>query len=207
MSDIWPPYFFPHELPAPTVGAQRKLEVRVLAKRLIGNTDLQSQEKEREEKKMGEIKKRESRGKKERRRVCREEKKRKKNKPSRALKSKNESQRHSIWQDALKQWKKGKRQSQIRGLLPGKKRKREMGWWAADVTKEIVLETSHQQIHKTMVPSWAKHTISGIMQCDTLSFSLSLYLKRRCFASLSHLRFISKPFKLQVSAILRNGVY
>lgn len=61
LSDIWPPYFFPHELPAPTVGAQRKLEVRVLAKRLIGNTDLQSQEKERE-KKMGEIKKRESGG-------------------------------------------------------------------------------------------------------------------------------------------------
>lgn len=64
------------------------------------------------------------------------------------------------------------------------RKKREMGWWAADVTKEIVLETSHQQIHKTIVPSWAKQ----IMLCDTLSFNLcSMNLKRRCFASLLQL--------------------
>lgn len=97
MSDIWPPYFFPHELPAPTVGAQRKLEVRVLAKRLIGNTDLQSQEKEREEKKNGGDKEERVEGEKRAEAGLQGgKKKRKKNKPSRALKSKNESQRHSI---------------------------------------------------------------------------------------------------------------
>lgn len=39
------------------------------------------------------------------------------------------TRRHSIWQDALKQWKKGKRQSQIRGLLPGKKKEKERERW------------------------------------------------------------------------------
>lgn len=49
-----------------------------------------------------------------------------------------------------------------------------MGRSARDVTKEIVLETSHQQIHETMAPSWAEHAITEIMLCNTLSFSLSL---------------------------------
>lgn len=63
MSDTWPPSIFPHEPLAPTVRKQRKLEVRVWAKRLIGNTDLQSQEKKKK-KKTRKIKKRELRRKK-----------------------------------------------------------------------------------------------------------------------------------------------
>lgn len=132
-------------------------------------------------------------GEKERRRVCRGKKKKEKQtlEGSKIQKWVSETLNLTRCIKAMEEREEAKPDKRA-----ASRKKREMGWWAADVTKEIVLETSHQQIHKTMVPSWAKHTISGIMQCDTLSFSLSLYYEPQ-----------KKMFRLTLTSSIHFGAF
>lgn len=181
LSDTWPPSYFPHELLAPTMRKQRKVEVRVWAKRLIGNTNLQAQEKKEEKKK---IKKRELKREKSGSGVAEREKK-----------QTLEGSKTQKWvSETLNLTRCIKAMEERKEVKPDKRaasrKKREMGWWAADVTKEIVLETSHQQIQKTMVPSWAKQKSLGLCRVTYFHsvYLCSMNLKRRCFASLLQLQ-------------------
>lgn len=149
---------------------QRKMEVRVWGKKLIGNTNPLSLEKRKKKTGAGEDKDEEVEEEKEWRRGCR--------KKPQTLEGSIIQKWESCDLETLNLTRCIKAMQEKEEAKPDKRaasrKNREMGWWAGDVTKEIVLETSHQQIHETMAPSWAKHTITGIMLCDTLSFILSV---------------------------------